>query len=100
MPEKLSESDRKWLDEQEIVIPTAPKKVFVRRWVYWQIDKNGDPLPSFCDGGQHLYVHCHLVAIPVPEDVLACCERTRNPPECLIMDKFSKPVGGCPKEEL
>lgn len=78
--------------------PVTELPEHVEKWVYWTLDKTGKPMCHFCDGPLG-HPHIHLVRIPIPADVLACSEDIKNPPLCLIHDKFSWATGPCLKQE-
>jgi hypothetical protein len=73
----------------------APKRVI--KYMYWKLDSKGQPNPDFTES-PHLFPHAHCYAIPVPEDVQACCEEFADPPECLLLDKFGRTKGECKRQ--
>lgn len=114
---ELSPREKKWLDERlgdlmreadnrrcrESWPPTwfpeeAPAGRYVEVFMYWRIDRAGEPTVSICDDPMS-HPHAHLVRIAIPEDVQKCILATKNPPECLIIDKKGYAVGACPKQE-
>lgn len=76
----------------------APPEHFVDVFMYWRIDRAGKPTVSICDDPMS-HPHAHLVRIAIPEDVRKCIDATKNPPECLVVDKKGYAVGECPKQE-
>lgn len=71
---------------------------YVEVFIYWRIDRKGKPTASICDDPMG-HPHVHLIRIPVPEDVQRCIAAVKDPPLCMVMSKFSKPEGACPKQE-
>lgn len=84
---------RAWEESMEASVRPAP---FAELWCYWRIDRDGNPKPSFCDDPMG-HPHVHLIRIPVPEDVQRCIAAVKDPPMCMVMNKFSRPEGECPK---
>ena len=68
---------------------------FVEVWMYWRIGRDGKPTASICDDPMG-HPHVHRVRIPIPEDVQKCIAAVKDPPMCMVMNKFSKSEGTCP----
>lgn len=73
-----------------------PAQRYVEIFVYWRIARDGTPTVSICDDPMG-HPHVHLVRVPVPKDVQQCIAAVKDPPACMVMDKFSRAVGDCPK---
>ena len=72
----------------------GPRKDVIRRYLYWKLDRTGNPIPDFTDT-PHLYPHAHLVEIPVPQDVQDCMSEFQHPPACLVIEKTGLMAGNC-----
>lgn len=63
--------------------------VSVDAWIYWHLDRDGNPVPDFTLT-PHLYPHTSRVRIPVPEDVQKCMAQFSEPATCLLLTKFGQ----------
>lgn len=90
-PDPVDSREAEWF-KQHTYVPYA------EIWCYWRIDRDGKPKPSFCDDPMG-HPHVHLIRIPVPEDVQRCIAAVKDPPMCMVMNKFSKPEGACPNQK-